>query len=236
MKVIGAGFGRTGTASLRAALETLGLGPCYHMHVVIDEPFRVGHWFDIGEGRPPDWDEVFAGFRSTVDWPAAAYWRELAAHYPDAKVVLTVRDPERWYESADATIFARERARQGRRPLRHRVLQRLAERRSPGVALYPRMHKAIISDGVFGGRAGDRAHAIEVFRRHTEEVKAAIPPGRLLVYEVREGWEPLCAFLGVPVPDEPFPRVNDREEFRRGRSRRLLRLILGRRSGVHAAS
>ncbi|MEO3870156.1 sulfotransferase family protein [Nonomuraea sp. B12E4] len=102
---MGAGFGRTGTASLKAALELLGYGPCYHMSVVIAEPYRVRQWLEVGEGRSRDWDTVFTGFRSALDWPAAAYWRELAEHYPDAKVVLTVRDPQRWWDSVSATIF-----------------------------------------------------------------------------------------------------------------------------------
>ncbi len=93
MKVIGAGFGRTGTQSLKAALELLGDAPCYHMSTVIAEPYRVRQWLEIGEGRGPGWDELFAGFQAAVDWPAAAYWRELAEHYPHAKVILTVRDP-----------------------------------------------------------------------------------------------------------------------------------------------
>ena len=107
MKVIGAGFGRTGTASLKAALEMLGYGPCYHMSTVIRDTYRVRQWLEISHGRGLGWDEVLAGFQSALDWPAAAYWRELAEHYPGAKVILTVRDPDRWYDSVSATIFAR---------------------------------------------------------------------------------------------------------------------------------
>lgn len=226
MKVIGAGFGRTGTASLKAALELLGHGPCYHMSTIIAEPRRVRQWLDIGEGRPAGWDEVFAGFRSALDWPAAAYWRELAAHYPDAKVILTVRDPERWYDSVASTIFARALAERRRLPPRRRIVRWLVARRSPDFALYPRMARATIIDRVFGGRIDDRDHVLDVFERHIAEVKTAIPPERLLVFDAREGWEPLCAFLGVPVPDEPFPESNERAAWHRKRPRRLLRLIL----------
>ncbi|WP_113702720.1 sulfotransferase family protein [Nonomuraea lactucae] len=226
MKVIGAGFGRTGTASLKAALELLGYGPCYHMSVVIDQPRRVRQWLDIGEGRSRDWDAVFAGFRATADWPAAAYWRELAEHYPDAKVVLTVRDPGQWYDSVASTVFASALAERRPLPFRRRLIRWLVARRAPDFALYPRMARATVVDRVFGGRIDDRAHAVEVFERHADEVKAAIPPERLLVYDVREGWAPLCGFLGLPVPDEPFPQVNERAAFRRKRPRRLLRLIL----------
>ncbi|MFI0373292.1 sulfotransferase family protein [Actinomadura sp. 1N219] len=226
MKVIGAGFGRTGTASLKAALERLDFGPCYHMSAVIAEPRRVRQWLDIGEGQAADWDDVFAGYRSALDWPASSYWRELADHYPDAKVVLTVRDPERWYDSVASTIFARALAERRRLPLRRRIVRWLVRRRSPDFALYPRMARATVMDRVFGGRIDDRDHVLDVFDRHIAEVKAAIPDGRLLVFDVAEGWEPLCAFLGVPVPDEPFPQSNERAAWHRKRPRRLARLIL----------
>ncbi|SEG90929.1 hypothetical protein SAMN05444920_107148 [Nonomuraea solani] len=225
MDVIGAGFGRTGTRSLKAALELLGFGPCYHMSAVIAEPYRVRQWLDVGEGRSQDWDTVFAGFRSALDWPASAYWRELAAYYPDAKVILTVRDPARWYDSVSATIF-RSALDQRRPSLRRRAIRRLVSWRSPDFALYPRMARATFIDRVFDGRVGDRDHVIEVFERHVAEVKAAIPGDRLLVFEAGEGWEPLCAFLGVPVPEVPYPRANERADFRRKRPRRLLRLIV----------
>ncbi|MBT2212545.1 MULTISPECIES: sulfotransferase family protein [Actinomadura] len=231
MKVIGAGFGRTGTASLRTALEMLGQGPCYHMRAVIEEPFRIRQWLDVADGAPPDWDTMLAGFQSAVDWPSAAYWRELAEHFPEAKVLLTVRDPERWYESANATIFAANRQAWGdRRPLLRRILGRLARWRHPDLPLFPTLIRKIVLEGALEGRSADRAYILGLFERHIEEVKAAIPADRLLVYEVREGWEPLCAFLGVPVPDEPFPRENDREAFQRAYNRVLLRLILHRRA------
>ncbi|WP_131738172.1 sulfotransferase family protein [Actinomadura roseirufa] len=225
MKVIGAGFGRTGTASLKAALELLGAGPCYHMSTVIAEPYRVRQWFEVAEGHGPGWDELFAGFASAVDWPASAYWRELAEHYPDAKVILTVRDPERWWDSVSTTVFAGAVA--DRRPsARRRVIRWLVARRAPDFALYPRMARAIIVDRVFGGRVDDRAHVLAVFERHVEQVTAALPADRLLVHRAADGWEPLCAFLGVPVPDVPYPRANERAAFRRKRPARLLRLIV----------
>lgn len=226
MKVIGAGFGRTGTASLKAALERLGLGPCYHMSAVIAEPRRVRQWLDVGEGRSADWDALFAGFASALDWPAASYWRELAAHYPDAKVILTVRDPDRWYDSVSSTIFARALAERRRLPLRRRLVRRLVARRSPDFALYPRMARATITDRLFDGRIDDRDHVLAVYHRHIAEVKAEIPPERLLVFDARDGWAPLCAFLDVPVPDEPYPQSNERAAWHRKRPRRLARLLL----------
>ncbi|GAB1823519.1 sulfotransferase family protein [Herbidospora sp. RD11066] len=220
MDVVGAGFGRTGTLSLKAALELLGFGPCYHMADVIEEPYRIGQWLDVGDGKTTDWDMIFRGFRSAVDFPAVSYWRELTDHYPSAKVILTVRDPERWYESARETIFRRQHdAPQG-------FLHRLVTWRVPEYALFPQMARATVADRVFDGRLDDREYCIGVFRRHIEEVRATIPAERLLVFECREGWEPLCRFLGVPVPEVPFPHVNDRTHFNRRQPWRELRLLI----------
>ncbi len=191
LKVIGAGFGRTGTDSMKAALEEIGLGPCHHMKELLADPDQMQHWRWIAAGNTPDWDETFANYRSAVDWPSAFYWRELAAHFPDARVLLTLRSAESWYESFSRTILP--------------VLGATTTPDSVG--------NRVILEGVFGGRAGDRAHAIGVFERNTADVIAAIPPERLLVFQVGDGWEPLCRFLGKPVPQTPFPRKNSTEEF-----------------------
>ncbi|WP_169807657.1 sulfotransferase family protein [Herbidospora mongoliensis] len=226
MDVIGAGFGRTGTLSLKAALERLGFGPCYHMADIIEVPHRVRQWLDVGDGKTTDWDVIFQGFRSAVDFPAVSYWRELTDHYPDAKVILTVRDPERWYESAQETIFHRRMDTDEPGQWWRRMVHRLVIRRVPEFALFPQMARATVADRVFDGRLDDRDHCIEVFRRHIEEVRATIPAERLLVFECREGWEPLCRFLGVPVPDVPFPHVNDRIDFNRRQPWRELKLLI----------
>lgn len=200
MEVVGAGFGRTGTLSLKEALDHLGFGPTYHMTEVMATPRHKAVWRRAAAGVPVDWDDLFAGYRSTVDWPGARFWRELLRAYPDAKVVLSVRDPDRWYDSVRETIF----------------------RMSGSFAafaglLYPPargMHALtgdVIWNGTFAGRFADKEYALGVYRRHNDDVRAEVPGDRLLVFEVREGWEPLCAFLGVPVPDVPFPHVNDRE-------------------------
>ncbi len=160
-------------------------------------PALTAKWERVAAGEKVPWDEVFAGYRSTVDWPSSAYWREQAAYYPDAKVILTLRDPDRWFDSTQATIF------------NDQVNRRVAED-TP----WARMARKIIDENTFGGRLADRAHATAVYRRHNEAVRAALPPERLLVYEVREGWAPLCDFLGVPVPETPFPAVNSTDEFR----------------------
>ena len=193
LEVIGAGLGRTATFSLKFALEHLGFGPCYHMSEVLAGSRRnVPLWLDAIDGQP-DWDAIFEGFASTTDYPACNYWRELAEYYPDAKVVLTVRDPDSWFESVGATIFSD--GMQG------------SLRGSPTGD----MMQGLIFE-VFGGRIGDRAFMTEWFANRNQAVIDALPRERLLVFSPKEGWEPLCAFLGVPVPAEPFPRVNSRDE------------------------
>lgn len=231
MRVVGAGFGRTGTLSLKTALERLGFGPCHHMLEVLERPAQIRRWLaveeDRAQGRPVDWDDLLKGYDSCVDWPSAAYWRELAGHYPEAKVVLTVRDPERWLASVNATIF--------RRHLRgetfpDRAMSWVSSLLGTDFAAFARMTDLTVERRVFGGRMDSAEHLLETFRAHVEEVTAEIPPHRLLRFEVRQGWEPLCGFLGVPVPAEPFPKVNDTAAFERNAYRRIRPLLL-RRSG-----
>ncbi|MFF5212973.1 sulfotransferase family protein [Streptosporangium sp. NPDC000396] len=224
MQVIGAGFGRTGTASLKAALEHLGLRPCYHMLELFDHPEMIGRWLDIAEGRSADWDAVFDGYQATVDWPGASYWYELADHYPEAKILLSVRDPERWYRSINATIFKQVRMRES---LPGRARLALLSRLSGDFAAFTRMTHEAVVERVFDGDVTDKAHVMKVFRNHIETVRSSFPPERVLVYDVLQGWAPLCAFLGLPVPAEPFPRLNDSETFGRETRRRMTRLILG---------
>ncbi|HEY9879292.1 MAG TPA: sulfotransferase family protein [Leptolyngbyaceae cyanobacterium] len=199
LSVIGAGFGRTGTLSLKAALEMLGYGPCYHMIEVFAHPEHIDLWNAATDGEF-HWDEIFDGFRAAVDWPACAFWQPLLEYYPDAKVILTVRDPNRWYESALQTIYGATH----RNPAADTPPIFIAQRAMAGKLVWER---------TFGGRFDDRDHAIAVFNAHNEAVKAAVPANRLLVFEARQGWEPLCTFLGCPVPDAPFPNVNSTEEF-----------------------
>jgi hypothetical protein len=208
MRVIGAGFGRTGTMSLKAGLEQLGFGPCYHMLDLIEHPERAPLWQAAVDGEDVDWDAAFRGYRSTVDWPGATFYRELAARYPDAKVVLTVRDPGHWYDSTLNTIYAvREAGMRGELDLD-----------SADVTATPevmRMIGGLIWEGTFHGRFLDRAYAIRMFNRHNEAVMETVPRERLLVHEISDGWEPLARFLDVERPDTEFPRLNDTEAFRR---------------------
>jgi hypothetical protein len=192
LKVIGAGYPRTGTASLKLALEQLGFGPCHHMREVIMNPPSAPLFVEAAKGRP-DWDAIFRDFNSCTDAPACTFWRELADYYPEAKILLSVRDPEAWFESTQATVFGPMMAA-----------------RAVGTPLEEFFRLCVFKD--FGEKIHDRDFMLEQFARHTEEVKRDAPPDRLLVFYVREGWSPLCAFLGVEVPPTPFPRTNTREE------------------------
>ena len=193
LKVVGTGLGRTGTKSMQTALNMLGVGPCHHMVEVFQHPATMQLWIDAAEGRP-NWEAVFEGYQSVVDYPGAAHWKALVDYYPDAKVLHTVRDPDQWFDSTQATIFA---PRSG--------------------ANAPESETQAKFFGSFMGpmrdKMADRAFMTDYFRRHTEEVKAYVDPKRLLIYEVGEGWTRLCPFLEVPVPSEPYPSENSRAEF-----------------------
>jgi len=221
MRVVGVGFGRTGTWSLKIALERLGFGPCHHMFEIVEHPARAHAWLDAVRGEP-DWDTVFAGYRSTVDWPAAAFWRQILDAYPESVAILTVRDPGRWHDSVMSTIFRGDR--QAHTPV-GRALLRIATVGRADLRAVAELNETVVRDGVFAGRPGDREHAIKVYEQHVAEVKATVAPERLLVFDLRDGWEPLCAFLGVPVPDEPFPHANDAAAFHRAQVAGLLRLF-----------
>ena len=215
MKVIGAGFGRTGTVSLKAALEELGFGPCYHMFEVFGHPEHVDFWEAAWRGDPVDWDEILGDYEATVDWPACTFYGELMERHPDAKVLLSVRDPARWYESARNTIYEltmlRTRSVFSRFGLALASLIRFGTFTTQPLE----MAEGIIWRCTFEGKFEDKLYALEVFERHNEEVERRVPKERLLVYEVKEGWGPLCEFLGVEAPAKPFPRFHGAAETRR---------------------
>lgn len=216
LEVIGVGFGRTGTLSLKRALETLGFGKCYHFTEML-KARHAKRWLQIADSHSPDWESLFQGYRATTDWPATAVYRELAAAYPDAKLILTVRDANEWYDSVCDTILRLRNAMPARWPV-FRTVAAVADR--------------FIWEGEFNGRADDRAYAISRYREHNAVVQTFAPAERLLVFNVRDGWEPLCQFLGVAVPqDTPFPRVNDRRVMRR-----YLRLLTFARFAVPSAA
>lgn len=191
LKVIGAGFGRTGTDSMREALDILGFGPCHHMREVNNNAEQKRLWRALVQGAPADWQQLFAGYASCVDWPSAHYWRELIAAYPQAKVILTWRTAESWWTSFEQTILA--------------GIAKSTDPASLGLAL--------IRDRVFGGRPGDRDHAMAVYEANVAAVTATVPAERLLIHRLGDGWEPLCAHLGVPVPGQPYPARNAARAF-----------------------
>lgn len=201
MKLIGAGFPRTGTMSTKAALEQLGFGPCYHFVTQFERPQDIAVWQAAADGKPVDWNALFADFQSAVDWPTSAFYRQFMAVYPNAKILLNVRDPEAWYESIMNTVYPASRS----------GLSAPADSVPGGAG---RAINTLGWEGIFQGRFEDKEYAISVFERRNQEVKDTVPPDRLLVWEVKQGWEPLCRFLDVAVPDAPFPRLNDAESFR----------------------
>jgi hypothetical protein len=214
LRVIGAGFGRTGTLTMQAALEQLGFAPCYHYVEVIERrPGRNdGHlraWVDLARGRRAmDWRWLLARYQAVVDFPMCTFYPELLEAFPDARVVLTVRDPERWFESFDTLARSLHRMRFGR------IF-------APKLRATATIFEHLVKRRVFGGRL-DRAACLEAFERHRREVVRRVPAERLLVYEVSQGWGPLCAFLGVPEPDGPFPHLNEGEDLAARMTRALL--------------
>jgi hypothetical protein len=197
LQIIGAGVGRTGTKSLQLALNQLGFGPCYHMHeVALNVPVTVPLWLAALNGDA-DWEAIYKGYASAVDWPTAGFFRELIAVYPEAKFILTVRSAESWAESFSATIYK---------------LQGEADRAPAVIKPWFDMANGVVLKSGFPFGL-DIAGLADAFNAHTDAVKAAIPADRLLVYEVKDGWGPLCAFLEVPEPAEAFPRTNNRGDF-----------------------
>jgi hypothetical protein len=218
LKVIGAGMGRTGTESLKMALEQLGFGRCYHMFELMKNPEHLPEWEKLSRGEKPNYEFLFQGYQSCTDFPAALYYREFMQQYPEAKVVLTVRDADKWYDSASKTILRVM-------PSFFYTVVRFFGLFSKTAQAYPAIHRyavRIVHQGIFNGRTHDREYTKAVFNAWNEEVKRAVPADRLLVFEVKDGWEPLCRFLGVPVPSTPFPRANDSDSFDKNLARRLV--------------
>src|SRR5215203_394020 len=202
--------------SLQAALGELGFGPCYHMTEIFAHPGHADFWISAWRGEFVNWDGVIGGYEATVDWPGCTFYEELMERYPEAKVLLSVREPEPWYESTRNTVYEMSMLLDSSRMSRLifglitlLVYGGFAGDRSDLV-------NDLVWEGTFDGSFEDKAYAIEVFRRHNEEVERCVPSERLLVYDVKEGWGPLCEFLGVPEPEEPFPHRNDAAQMRRG--------------------
>lgn len=204
IKVVGAGFGRTGTLSLKNALQLLGFTQCYHMMEVYQKQDHFQIWVDAHQGKHVDWDALFEGYQASVDWPSCNLWREQAAHFPDSKILLSLRDPESWYDSIMNTIYPSSSS--------------LVNSEDPAMQKFGHWAMDMIWNPIFGGNMEDRAHVIDVYNKHNQSVIDEVPSDRLLVFEAKQGWEPLCHFLEVPVPNEDYPYVNTTQEFNDTRS------------------
>ena len=204
MKVLGAGFGRTGTLSLKIALEKLGIGPCYHMREVISHPSHIKIWYDISRGEHPNWDRLFSGFNSAVDFPVCLFYEEIINKFPDAKFILTLRDFDSWYKSTANTIY--------KVPT---MLPGWFKRVVYPIRMFIEMQVILIWVGLFKNNFSDRESTELVYNEHIESVKKTIPADKLLIYRINEGWGPLCEFLNVENPKIPFPKVNDTAEMLR---------------------
>jgi Sulfotransferase domain len=209
MKLIGAGLPRTGTLTQKMALEMLGIGPCYHMVDVLADLDQARLWEEALDGKG-DWARIFADFQSTVDWPGGYFYRELMDVYPDAKVLLSVREPEAWERSMRETVWA---VRNGESLIR--LLSSAQGHVNPQWRGFLNMIDRLLwqGKGTFASGHAEPRQLIDAMNRHNDEVKRTVAPERLLVWSVTEGWGPLCEFLELPVPGEPFPHINDRTEF-----------------------
>ena len=197
LRVVGAGQGRTATHSLKIALERLLGAPCYHMREVFDHPEHIPYWRAAAEGHMPDWDRLFEGYVAAVDWPAAAFWPELMTAYPDALVLLSIRDPDSWWDSASNTIFPSSR--------------QYGEQDENGREWFEMVMAMMKSR--FTTELDNKEAAIAAFNANNQRVREVVPPSRLLEWQAGDGWAPICEALGLPVPDEPFPLTNTREEW-----------------------
>lgn len=204
LKIIGAGFGRTGTTSMKEALELLGYNKCHHMREVMVSGKQVDLFDRVSRNEEVDWDDVFEGFEAAVDWPAAARYKELMEKYPEAKVILTTRDSEAWYGSTKETIYALTRS-----------VPPIISLLIPRVRNIMTMVERLIWDGVFDGRFEEKQHAVDAYNKNVAEVIANVPDDRLLVHSSKEGWQPLCEFLDRPIPGQPYPHSNESNVMKR---------------------
>ena len=207
IKVIGAGFGRNGTLSLKHALEKLGFEKCYHMMELDQSRDEDLAWLKLNRGESVDFEQLFDGYQASVDWPSCNFWREQMTAFPDAKVILSERDPDAWYASIMKTIFPSSMS------LRNHLNKHEPAERDPLMVRREEMVFELIWEGLFDGRLDDKDHVIGVYLAHNQQVKDEVPADKLLVFNSQEGWNPLCEFLGVPVPDEPYPKTNTTEQF-----------------------
>ena len=217
IKVLGAGFGRTGTTSLRSALEELGFGPCYHVYQLFKDPSEIEFWENLYQGKEVDFDSFFTNYQAVFGFPGYYFYRQLMENFPKSVVILSYTDPDKWYEDAANTIFSAEHFK------REKEDAKIVRQNNPFIAdcldrIYDLEQSAILN-GYFQGRFKDKKYTIIRFKQRIEEVKKVVPPERLLVYEIEQGWKPLCEFLDVPVPDKLFPHLNHPSSFQSKRKK-----------------
>ncbi|MBT7754166.1 MAG: sulfotransferase family protein [Gammaproteobacteria bacterium] len=206
LKIIGASFGRTASLSLKKALEILGYTNCYHMSEVVTKPEHSELWLRAWK-REFIWDDIFDGYQAAVDWPVAAFWPQLMEAYPEAKIILSTREPEAWYESAKNTIFKSmdEGINSKNQAIRKRIL----------------MAKEIIVDGTFNGKLNDKKHCIKIYNENIARCKKEVDSDRLITFNPKDGWDSLCKQLACPIPNVDYPFINTTKEFEaRWRSRK----------------
>jgi len=212
IKIIGAGFPRTGTTTLKRSLETLGHNRVYHMKELLVNPDRLQYWKTLDETGTTDWDSLYDGYDATVDFPAYPWYKEHMLQYPDAKVVLTVRDFEDWYKSVYSTVY--QAGPQTPIEKIKMIGKLLTNSRVRNVVSCIKLFKKKFFAQEMSGKFLDKEHAKGVWDGHLAAVKAHVPEDKLLIYDVREGWAPICKFLGVEEPSEPLPHLNKKENFK----------------------
>ncbi|CAN5195076.1 sulfotransferase family protein [soil metagenome] len=212
IKIIGAGLPRTGTNTLKASLEKLGYSKTYHMKELLDHPENLHYWLTLQKTGSTNWDELYNGYQATVDFPAYPWYKEHMNRYPEAKVILTVRPFEKWYTSLHSTIWQAGPQTIGQKL--SMISKLMFNSRLRSVIKCVKFAKSSIFEKHLQGKFADKTFAEEVFNKHIEDVEASVPADKLLVYDVRDGWEPLCRFLNVPQPSEPLPHLNKKENFK----------------------
>ena len=212
IKIIGAGFPRTGTTTLKRSLEILVCNRVYHMKELLVNPVQLKYWKELSETGTTNWDELYNGFDGTVDFPGYPWYKEHMKRYPDAKVILTVRDFDAWYKSVDSTVYRAGPQTPGEKiKMMGKLITNPRIRKVVGCIKF---FKKTFFVGEMDGKFEDKEYAKKVWERHIENVKAHVPKEKLLVYDVRDGWAPLCEFLGVEEPSEELPHLNKKENFK----------------------
>jgi len=203
LTIVGAGLGRTGTSSLQEALSIVLNGPVFHMGEVFANLDSVSAWHAAVDGAPTDWESLLAGYRATLDWPAVTCWREIAAVNPEALVLLSSRSSaEAWWNSVSNTLFA---------VLDREFPPHLLPMRAMNEAMFERLTP----------HWRDRDAAMAAYDAHNAAVRKEVPSDRLIDWQPRDGWEPICAALRIAVPARAFPHANRSEDFQRSVDERL---------------